>query len=48
MGIPLDIRGAGRTSREAMVGDELFLSGGSIAVRALLDLHGPGEVEYKF
>ena len=39
---------SGRTSGEAMVGDELLLSGGLTAVRALLDLLGAGEVEYKF
>ena len=30
------------------MGDELFLSGGSTAVRALLDPLDSGEVEYKF
>ncbi len=41
---------SGRTSGEAMVGDELLLSSGLTAVRALLDLLGvgAGEVEYKF
>ena len=37
-----------RTSGEAVVGDKLLLSGGSTSVRALLDLLGAGEVEYKF
>lgn len=38
---------SGRTSGEEVVGDELLLSGGSTSVRALLDLLGVGEVEYK-